>query len=469
MVLLLCLTGCAGEQKKQDGLDPKHPVAISVWHYYNGAQLAAFNEMVNAFNETRGKELGIVVTGYSQGSVNDLQTNVMNSVIGKVGAEEVPNVFAAYADTAYELDQMGVLVDFSAYLTDEQKARYIDSYITEGDFDHSGSTKIFPTAKSTELFLLNDTDWQVFAEATGATYADFATLEGLVETARRYYEWTDSLTETPGDGKAFYGRDAMANYILIGGMQQDCEIFTVKDGKNAICFDHDVIRKIWDHYYIPYVKGYFASSGRFRSDDIKTGNVIAFTGSSSGATFFPKKVATEDGEYTIDMKVFQAPQFEGSKGFAVQQGAGMVVTKKTEAEIRGSLEFLLWFTQDERNIQFSVDSGYLPVTKTANEMETIHRYSGNIDASMDVVLKVAEETVHNNTLYTTKAFKNGVAARNILEYRMSDQAVADRALVKKAMENGNTLEEAVAPYVSDEYFETWYEKVLGELMQLEIN
>ena len=43
-------------------------------------------------------------------------------------------------------------------------------------------------------------------------------MEGLVKTAQRYYEWTDSLTEAPNDGKAFYGRDAMANYVLIGGL-----------------------------------------------------------------------------------------------------------------------------------------------------------------------------------------------------------------------------------------------------------
>lgn len=185
-----CTAGCEKEEQSKSVLDPNHPTAISIWTYYNGAQLSAFNEMVDTFNETRGKELGIVVSSFSQGSVNDLHTNVMNAVTGKVGAEEVPNIFAAYADTAYEIDQMGFLVNLADYLTPEQKALYIDSYMAEGDFGNSGSIKIFPIAKSTELFLLNETDWQPFAEATGATTQDFATMEGLVETAKRYYEWT---------------------------------------------------------------------------------------------------------------------------------------------------------------------------------------------------------------------------------------------------------------------------------------
>lgn len=468
LMAAVLLVGCGKKEAAGALLSPERPTAISVWHYYNGAQLAAFNELVEQFNDTRGKELGIVVSSYSQGSVSDLQTNVMNAVSGKVGAEEVPNIFAAYADTAYELDQMGVLVDLSSNLTEAQRSLFIESYLTEGDFDGSGSMKIYPIAKSTELFMLNETDWQVFSDATGAQYSDFSTMEGLVETAQRYYEWTDSLTEEPNDGKAFYGRDAMANYFLISGMQLGCEIFSVQDGKAVIRFDREVVRKIWDYYYVPFVKGYFAASGRFRSDDIKTGNVIAFTGSSSGATFFPTKVATENAEYDITMRVFPAPQFGGSSGYAVQQGAGMVVTKKSEAEIAASLEFLTWFTEDSRNIHFSIDSGYLPVTKTANSMDAIRQQSGDIDASMDAILTAAVDTVQNNTLYTTRAFKNGVSARNILEYRLSDRAAADRAAVKEALAAGVSYEDALAEFVSDACFDAWYQQVLAELNALEI-
>ena len=463
-----CLCGCEKKETAKSPLDPKNPTSITIWNYYNGAQLATFNEMVDNFNETRGKELGIVVSSASQGSVNDLQANVMNAVTGKVGAEEVPNIFAAYADTAYEIDQEGVVVDLAQYLTEEQKALYIDGYLNEGDFGSSGSIKIFPIAKSTELFLLNETDWQTFADATGATTQDFSTMEGLVKTAQRYYEWTDSLTEAPNDGKAFYGRDAMANYVLIGGMQLGCEIFSIENGKAVINFDHDVVRKLWDNYYVPFVKGYFASSGRFRSDDIKTGNILSFTGSSSGATFFPKKVTTEEEEYEITMQAFPAPQFEGSKGYAVQQGAGMAVTKQSEAEIAASVEFLLWFTQDQQNIRFSIGSGYLPVTKTANTKQAITENAGEIDPAVSIILDAAVETVQGNTLYTAKAFKNGVAARSILETCMSDRAAADRASVKQALEKGKTLEEAVAEFVSDEHFESWYQSVLKQLNELEV-
>ena len=35
-------------------------------------------------------------------------------------------------------------------------------------------------------------------------------------TAGAYYDWTDAQTPEPDDGKALFGRDAMANYMLVG-------------------------------------------------------------------------------------------------------------------------------------------------------------------------------------------------------------------------------------------------------------
>mgnify|MGYP002230489496 CR=1 FL=1 len=208
------------------------------------------------------------------------------------GAAEMPNIFSAYADTCYAVDQMGLVADLSGYLTDEEKAAFPESYLTEGDFDDNGTVKIFPVAKSTELLFLNDTDWQAFAAATGAKYEDLSTMEGLVATAGKYYDWTDARTEVPDDGKALFGRDAMANYMLIGAKELGNTIFTVENGKMTVN-----LTEMWPgscgRTTMSLVKGWFAGEGRFRSDDIKTGNVLAYVGSNSSATFFPAQAYGE--------------------------------------------------------------------------------------------------------------------------------------------------------------------------------
>lgn len=470
VALAVCtaMTGCGGEGQDSP-LDARNPTIIEVWNYYNGDQLTAFDNLVKEFNESVGREKGIIVKSSSQGSVNDLESNVLAALRGEVGAAEVPNIFMAYADTAYTADQMGGIVDLKGYLTEEEISAYIDSYITEGDFSGGGDIKIFPMAKSTEVLVLNKTDWDVFAAETGAGYEDLADMEGLVRTAQAYYEWTDAQTpDVNGDGRALFGRDAMANYMLIGSMQMGTEIFQVSEGRMTLNFDKETVRKLWDHYYVPFVKGYFAAAGRFRSDDIKTGNIISFVGASSGASFFPDVVNRSDGEsYSIEMEVLPCPRFSGGEAYAVQQGAGMVVTEGSEAEIYASVEFLKWFTADEQNILFSVQSGYLPVTRTANDKTAILNSGAEISPNMAKTLQVAVDMVNENQTYTTKAFEGGTKARNVLEYAMSDLAVQDRAIVAERLAAGQSLEEAAAEFCTDEYFDAWYEETLARLKEFE--
>ena len=457
-LLLIGMTGCA---KK------KEPVELTVWTYYNGDQLGAFNEAVDAFNATEGKSNNITVSASRLGSITDLEQNVMDAVQGKVGAQEVPDIFSAYADTAYAVDSMGRAADLSPYLTDKEKKEYVESYLTEGDFRGDGSIKVFPVAKATELLVVNDTDWQKFAEATGTSADEFATIEGLTAMAQRYYEWTDSLTEEPNDGRALFGRDAMANYMIIGAKQLGYDIFETADGKTTVNLPRDVAKKLWDNYYVPYVKGFFASSGRFRSDDMKTGNVLAFVGSSAGCTFFPDHVTNGDGDsYDIEVKTYQAPKFEGSADYAVQQGAGMVVINKSDAQVEAAARFLKWFTQSDWAIEFSVTSGYLPVTVEDNDMVKIEKDSPSMKKNVRDSLSTAVQVVRQNTLYTSKAFKNGTSARKKLEYAMSDAAKADRQRVVEAMENGATQEAAVAAFVSEERFDAWYAQLMDELNEL---
>ena len=464
--LVLSLAGCGAEQS--GGPADVEPVQLTVWTYYNGDQLESFNRLVEEFNATVGKEQNITVENCSQGNVNDLEAQVMASAQGKVGAEEMPNIFMAYADTAYTMDQMGELVDLAPYFTDEERAAYIGSYLTEGDFNDDGSIKIFPVAKSVELLFLNDTDWQTFADATGAEYADLETIEGLVGTAEAYYNWTDAQTETPDDGKALFGRDAMANYMLIGAKELGDTLFDVKGGRMTVELTEATARRLWDNYYVPYVKGWFSASGRFRSDDIKIGSILAYIGSNSSATYFPTQVMLSDTEsHDIDLKVLPTPHFEGGKKVAVQQGAGMAVAKTTDAEVEASVVFLKWFTQPENNIAFAVGSGYLPVTHAANDMDAIHSSGLALTGNMENVLTEAVEAVNTNELYTTKAFEGGTDARSKLNYSMSDLATADRATVEERLAAGESAEEAEAEFLTDEYFEAWYQSLCDALSQYE--
>ncbi len=467
MSLVFCLiaTTAIGCSKKKSTTPKDDITKITIWNYYNGAQLESFNHLVDEFNKTVGKEKGISVEAASQGSVEDLQKNVLDSINGVAGAEKVPNIFAAYSDTAYEIDKMGKLVDLKQYFSDKELDEYVPGYIEEGYFNGSDELKILPLAKSTEILYINYTDWMKFATATGSDLSELATYEGVTDIAQKYYEWTDSLTETPYDGKAFLGRDAMANFFIVGSKQFGIDIFDVQsDGSVKINFDETVMRKIWDNYYIPYIKGYFTLSGRFGSDDVKTGTTIAFIGSTSGASFFPEEVSISDTEtYTIENQILPCPIFEGQKPVSVQQGAGMAVTKSTKEEEQASVEFLKWFTEDEHNMQFSVASGYLPVKKVANNKQVISQYTDSSKATLVKTIDTGIDVVNSRDLYTSSAFNNASDARNLLTYCLSELAQTDRETIEHNLDSGMSYEESIAPYLTDDYFKNWYDKTKDEL------
>ena len=140
--------------------------------------------------------------------------------------------------------------------------------------------------------------------------------------------------------------------------------------------------------------------------------------------------------------------------------------KENPVEIEASVEFLKWFTDTDRNIEFAVTSGYLPVKKDANKKDMINKNIESTDNSVIQVLDASMDQIADNTLYTTRAFKNGTDARNILEYSLSDKASADRNAIVELMKNGSSREEAVSQFDTDENFESWYEETLASLKTL---
>lgn len=450
-LISMLLTGCgAGEQKKSD-----EPETIIVWHYYNGRQKDSFEQLVNQFNETEGAEKGILVLPESKGSVDELATTVIESAEKKVGADQLPDIFATYMDTALVMHEKGVLTDISQYMSEEELASYVPAFLEEGMLEENG-LQVLPVAKSTELFYLNETDWEEFARETGAKESAFGTWEGLAQVAEQYYEWSG--------GKAFFGRDAFPNYLIVGSKQLGKPIFQVDDNEVMVQLDEEVMHRLWDCYAVPYLKGYYGAYGRFRSDDVKTGDLIACVASTSSVTYYPSEVTKEDGStYPIEVKVYELPDFEGALPYSVQQGAGMAVIKSEEKKEQAAVEFLKWFTDMEQNTKFSVESGYSPVKIAANGQENIQKYleSAGVEAGSLVYenLLMSAKAVEERSMYTNKAFQNGMDARTELTVCLSDRLDVYLAELTELIAGGMEQEQAWESYITEELFHQWLEEL----------
>lgn len=480
VLLLLSTCGCGAKEtdtetgnssKKDTALDPKNPVTVTVWNYYNGDQLTAFEQLVEEFNQSVGIEKGIVVESISQGDINTLADSLLESVDGKAGAQKCPNLAASYSETAYILDQSDRLVNLDDYFTEEEEEAYVPAFLDEGRFNEDNELLLFPISKSTEVFTANKTDWEAFGEATGTTLDKISTQEDLVAAAEAYYKWTDEQTpEVENDGKALYGRDSVANYIYVGTKQLGHELFTVKDGKVTIDMDRDTFKTLWDNYYIPYIKGYFGAYAKFRSEDAKTGKILALTSSTSSVGYLPTQVTlSDDTTHAIELYTAKTLPFAKAQNDAVvQQGASFCLLKSTEAEQEGSVEFLKWFTESERNVEFSLNSGYSPVTVEANSKENMEKAIASKDVSAvekDAQL-IAADVFENDEPYATKPFKGSKDIRSLLESALKDTCANDRATIEAAIAAGSSREEAISPYCTEEYFERWFDNICEQVESL---
>ncbi|MCH5193512.1 MAG: extracellular solute-binding protein [Oscillospiraceae bacterium] len=461
------ISGCS--RKDNHGLDPDNPATVTVWHYYNGVQQENFDKLVAEFNETVGYEQGIIIKASSKSNISDLADSALASLRQEEGAEPAPNMFAAYAETAFTADQMGCLVDMSQYFSSEELSEYVEGYLAEGDLNNKGELKIFPTAKSTEVMLINATDWQTFADAAGVTKDSLSTWEGLADTAEKYYNYTDGLTpDIPGDGKALFGRDSVANYMIVGAKQLGLEYFTSEGGSFTMNENKEAVRRLWDAYYVPYVKGCYLSQGRFRSDDAKTGSIISMVCSTTGAAYFPKSVTPDDEHsYSIECLVLPVPYFEGTDRYVVQQGAGMVVVKSDETTEYACSVFLKWFTDKERNTYFSAGSGYLPVKKDANDTAAISASytssGGSADDPLLIALSGAVDEINSSVPYAAKPFERSAETRDFLETYIQDTAQKAHDDAYARIGSGEDRASVMNEYTSDSAFEAWYSEFISGL------
>lgn len=462
VVVLTIFTGC-GNSTTPDSMS-KQAVQISVWHYYNGMQQQAFEDLVAEFNETVGREQGIFVESFSQGSVEGLLQVVLDAADKKVGAQEMPNICSAYTDTAYQMYTRGLTANLASYLTQEELFVYTPIYIEEGEFSE-GELTIFPVAKATEVMVLNKTAWEPFSQECNISIEQLATYEQIEKVAEAYYRWTDLQTPELNDGKAFFGRDAMANLFFSAYRQMGIDLLDQEDGIDKLTFEKETARKIWDLFYEPYLRGYYYKGGRFSSDDMSNGKVIAYVGSSSGASYVPKEVMVKDNAgYPIEVKIMECPVVQEGVKVAIQQGAGMTVLNTTEEEVKASVIFLKWFTSEERNVEFVTAAGYLPVTHGINTEALFRSAVKKFDNSIGIEMaEVAMNITQEWNLYTPKAILGAEQVRAILENALLAQAQEDREAVLLQADMGQEIEEAIQYYLEDSHFEEWYERTKAEL------
>ena len=471
MTLILLITfrlagfaACSQTAKAQ--LDPDSPVTIECWHYYNGEQMVNFDKLIQTFNETIGTAQGIQVIATSQGNDHDLAVALQTAAAAK--DDTLPDVFASYPGTAFELAEAGLLVDLSRYISADELARFQPDFLAEGRFATSKGSGLYilPIAKSSEVIALNMTAWRAFA-AENPRFSDpvaaLATWESLSQAAESYRSWSG--------GKAMIGFDSLANFLIIGSRQLGVDLMAAKDGKMLLDLDREALRQIWNIYYTGIVMGNIAEPGDYRADDIAAGDLIAGIVSTASGPWLPESVTTSDVSRPIELAVLAYPVFKGGEPVCVQQGAGLAVARSDSSREAAAAVLLDWLIRPEQNVSFAIASSYLPVTLQALESQLLRdnlqalesATAGNSVAAgkgTAMCLNTFLNQMQSSRLYCPAAFSGSGQIRDYLETSLAKAARDARQAWLGDQSANISLEKLQSDYINNSTFETWYSSVI---------
>lgn len=350
IILSLCLSGCADKTL----LDPKKPVTLTLWHTYGEQTDSPMNRLVEEFNQTVGKEKGIVISVELMtvaAKIGSRLTEAKNSV---PGATDVPDLFFCHNNDALAFGVENLL-DWKDYFTADEINDFVPDFTADGIIGER--LTVLPVSKSTHVLYLAGGEFSRFSAATGVTYDDLSTWDGFFRVAEKYYEYSG--------GKPFCAFDYMIRAIELNAVSRGADASAFyKDGWYN--FDNSYLKEAYLQFAEAIAKGHIIVSDLYSNTQVMTGETPAGMGSSAGILYYNDTITYPDNtSEPMDLKVLPMPYANEARKMATQAGVGLCATKTTEQKAEAASVFAHWLTDYSRNLTFATETGYMPATNAA--------------------------------------------------------------------------------------------------------
>ena len=353
MLMLLCATGLGGCQSKTT-LSPAAPVTLTMWHVYGEQADSPMNRLIAQFNETVGREKGIVIDVTVMTNSTKIRALLLDAHANKPGVPKMPDLFSCHPSI---VKKMGAehLLDWQDYFSDEELSHFVDVFIEDGMVEDR--LAVFPVSKSSYALFLNGSQFDRFSAETGVSFEDLADWDGFFDAAARYYDWSG--------GKSFCAFDYLIRNMELDAMAQGGSLYAA-DGWYDL--GNPALRESWDRFVRPLIRGHIAISAPYASTRLMTGESLAGIGSTAGILYYNDTVTYPDNtSEPANLCVLPLPKTKGAPGMMPQTGVGLSAYRTTEQKAEAASVFLHWFTESQRNLEFVVDTGYMPVNKESFE------------------------------------------------------------------------------------------------------
>ena len=347
-IIIPCFSGC----EKNNSPSPENPITLTMWHVYGSQTTSPLNTVIDEFNRTVGKENGITINVASVTSSSAIDKALAAAASGEPGAADLPDLFTAYPRVVEIIGEENLLT-WNNYFTEEELSAFHDVFLSEGYF--GDALLMLPVAKSTEALFINQTLFDRFCSKADVSVDELSTFDGLFEVARKYYDWSD--------GQCFMQINDYYNYAYIGMKAYGSEF--IENGKLQL--NNEAFKKIW----MPLAKtaiygGIFLDDG-YAASRWKTVEIISNIGSTADVLYQPNQVIYADNSTEeITTLTMPYPTFVENTAGAVYRGGGLFAVKsENERKNNAAYLFAKWITQEQHNLDFVTNAGYLPVTDEA--------------------------------------------------------------------------------------------------------
>lgn len=378
LLILLSLVGCA----QKAAFDPNDPVTLNMWHVYGEQADSPMNRLVDEFNATVGHEKGIIVTVTNVTSTSKISAQLREAVSNAPDAPDMPDLFSAHTATAesagLETEQ---LLDWGDWFSEEELAGFVPEFLEDGMTEDR--LVVFPLSKSTYALFMNGSQFERFSADTGVTYETLSTWEGFFDAAATYYEWSD--------GKPFCAFDYLIRHVEFDVMAKGNELEYTEDGWYDM--NSETLRDSWLTFARPLVQGHIVVSDEYSNTQVMTGDTLSGIGSTAGIIYYNDTVTYPDNtSEPMNLKVLPLPKTGSGEQYMPMTGVGLCAYATTEQKAEAASVFMHWLTEGGRNLDFVVETGYMPVSNDAYDaIENYNAFPNEGYASLFSAIKTMRD------------------------------------------------------------------------------
>jgi len=351
LLLLLSITGCT--QKRKSLLDPDNPVSLTIWHVYGEQSDAPMNLLIEEFNKTVGQEKGIRIAVTNVTGTSKILQQLLDAKENKPGALDMPDLFSCHTQNVSAIG-VDTLVDFSAWFTEKELSQYVPEFLDSGRI--GGKLAVFPVSKSTYALFINGAQFDRFSADTGVTYESLSDWQGFFSAAEQYRTWSG--------GGIFCAMDYLIRHIELDILSHQGTLEYTEDGWYHE--DDPAVKETFLLFARALAAGQITVSDAYANTQVMTGEVLCGIGSSAAVGYYNDTVTYSDNTTEpMDLRVLPLPMSGGKEEYMPQTGVGLCAFQTTDQKAEAAYEFVKWFTESERNLDFVVKTGYMPVTDGA--------------------------------------------------------------------------------------------------------